>query len=416
MHVGIWAPTLSERYGGGYTMENDLFEAIIGEGLSTQHRFTVLSNSSVKTNLLAYPTLVLPKTGLIKGTIRKLVKRIIRKSHRMLGAAAKSMGVLNANHSAPRLDDTLARNGIEFIISLRPDQNPYEPCAPQPYLIYVWDLEHRKQPFFPEVRGDQWERRQKLFYQVLGQAAFVVTGTRVGAQEVQRFFGVDPTRIRIIPHSTPQFALESLGPDELEEPLSQLPVGAPFLFYPAQFWAHKNHITALKAIKQLQERHQLNIKLVLVGSDHGNWRHVQEWICRLQLKADVIWPGFVSKAQLRWLYRNALALIYPSLFGPENLPPLEAFALGCPVIASAIDGASEQLGDAAVLCDPLDPASFANAAVTILKDASLRADLIERGKTRAAQWTRKDAAKALVGILDEFAVVRDNWGDVAKRL
>jgi glycosyltransferase involved in cell wall biosynthesis len=409
MHVGVCAPIVSERGGGGNTLENELFEAIFAEGLSTQHRFTVLVNSLAKSNHVAYPTLVLPKGGLVRGTIRKLVKRVIRKSHRVLRAAAKGMGVPQASHSAPGLDDPLARNGIEFIVSLCV-QNPYEPCTPQPYLVYVWDLEHRKQPFFPEVRGAQWQYRQKLFYQVLGQAAFVVTGTRIGANEVERFFGVHPNRIRVIPYPTPQFALEPTGPDGLEEPLPQLPVGFPFLFYPAQFWQHKNHITALRTLRELRDRHQLDLKLVLVGSDQGNWPHVEEWIRRLQLEKDVVYAGFVSRPQLRWLYRNALALLYPSLFGPDNLPPLEAFALGCPVIASAIDGASEQLGDAAVLCDPLDAASFANAAVPILKDASLRADLIRRGKARAAQWTRKDAAKALVGILDEFAAVRDNWG------
>src|SRR5262249_9352004 len=126
MHVGVWAPMVSERLGGGYTIENDLFQAILAEGHSTQHRFTALVNPPAKYNHAAYPTLVLPKVGLIKGTVQKLVKRIIRKSRRVLRAAANTMGVLKANHSAPRIDDLLARNGIEFIISLIPDQNPYE--------------------------------------------------------------------------------------------------------------------------------------------------------------------------------------------------------------------------------------------------------------------------------------------------
>jgi glycosyltransferase involved in cell wall biosynthesis len=168
-------------------------------------------------------------------------------------------------------------------------------------------------------------------------------------------------------------------------------------------------VTALKVLKELRVRRQVDIKLVLVGSDQGNWPHVQDWVRQLGLQDAVAFPGFVSRPQLRWLYRNALGLLFPTFFGPDNLPPLEAFALGCPVIASAIDGASEQLGDAAVLCAPLDVEGFANAAVNILKDASFRSELIKRGKARASQWTRRDAAKALVAVLDEFAGVRDNW-------
>ena len=410
MHVGIWAPDWAELAGGGFTVENDLFEAIIAEGLSTQHRFTALVSSPAKIRHAGYPTLVLPKGGLVKGIIRKVVNRVIRKSHRILRPAVDGMRDPNANHSSLWHNDALASNGIDFIISLNPYKNPFEPCNPQPFLVCVWDLEHRKQPFFPEVRGGVWESRQRHFCKVLGQAAFVVTGTQIGATEVERFYGVHPKRIRVIPYPTPQFALEPPGPNEQEEPLTQLPEGIPFLFYPAQFWPHKNHVTALKVLRELLDRHQLNIKLVLTGSDQGNWPHVEEWVRRLQLEKDVVFAGFVSRPQLRWLYCNALALLFPSLFGPDNLPPLEAFALGCPVIASAIDGALEQYGDAAMLCDPVDAASFARAAATILGDPSYRMELIKRAKARAAQWTRRDAARSLIAILDEFSHVRDNWG------
>jgi glycosyltransferase involved in cell wall biosynthesis len=399
MHVGVIAPDWTAQAGGAYTLENDLFDVLFTEGLSTRHRFTALVNSAAKPGRSTYPTLTLPKAG--------IAKRVFRKGHRILRSVAQRMGVVKPSNSVPWLADLLAKNRIEFLISL----NPFKVLTPQPYLVYVWDLEHRKQPFFPEVRGEDWQFREKHYYHVLGQAAFVITGTRAGAAEVERFFGVHPKRIRVIPFPTPQYALEASGADEIEEPLPQLPAGAPFLFYPSQFWAHKNHVTALKVIRELRVQHQLSVKLVLAGSDQGNWPHVEQWIRRLQLENDVIYAGFVSRPQMRWLYRNALALLYASLFGPDNLPPLEAFALGCPVIASAIDGASEQLGDAAVLCNPMDVGSYANASASLLRDPSLRADLIKRGKARAARWTRRDAVKSLVEILDEFAEVRDNWGD-----
>ena len=60
----------------------------------------------------------------------------------------------------------------------------------------------------------------------------------------------------------------------------------------------------------------------------------------------------MKRPELIALYRHALALTFVSYFGPDNLPPLEAFALGCPVITSAIEGVDEQLGNAALYVNP----------------------------------------------------------------
>ena len=69
--------------------------------------------------------------------------------------------------------------------------------------------------------------------------------------------------------------------------------------------------------------------------------------------------GFVKREELIALYENAMALVYATYFGPENLPPLEAFALGCPVIASSVPGSEEQIGDCALLFDPSDHSKLA---------------------------------------------------------
>jgi glycosyltransferase involved in cell wall biosynthesis len=110
------------------------------------------------------------------------------------------------------------------------------------------------------------------------------------------------------------------------------------------------------------------------------------------------------------LYRNALALTYVTFFGPENLPPLEAFALGCPVIASNVSGAQEQLGDAAMLVDPKDEEQIANAIKLVHDDLHVRRTLVERGIHRASKWTGEDFVRSVFSILDEFEPIRRCWG------
>ncbi len=112
--------------------------------------------------------------------------------------------------------------------------------------------------------------------------------------------------------------------------------------------------------------------------------------------------GFVSRADLISLYRNAFALTYVSFCGPENLPPLEVFALGCPVVASKVSGAAEQLGEAAILVDPSNPEEIANAIKVLLDDPSLVRTMVERGRQRALRWTGRDFVHGVFKILDDL--------------
>jgi glycosyltransferase involved in cell wall biosynthesis len=109
------------------------------------------------------------------------------------------------------------------------------------------------------------------------------------------------------------------------------------------------------------------------------------------------------------LYRQALALTYVSWCGPENLPPLEAFALGCPVIATYIPGAQEQLADAALLCEPGDPMSISEAIAKVHADGALRTRLVDAGHIRAKRFSPADYVTGALKFLDEFSAIRRCW-------
>jgi glycosyltransferase involved in cell wall biosynthesis len=297
----------------------------------------------------------------------------------------------------------LQTHDVQFVVHLGPWAFSFD----VPFLTFVWDLEHRCQPYFPELSANgQWEERHHRYKSTLPRATVVVTGTQIGKRQIERFYGVSPDRIAIIPHPTPSDAL-ILG--------AKLPVGTrpnrsePVLLYPAQFWPHKNHVGLLRALRLLKDVHGLRPRLLLTGSDKGNRMHVERIAAELGVWEQVSILGFVPRDRLLQLYTEASALVYPSAFGPENLPPLEAFALGCPVAASRIPGSEEQLGDAAVFFEPHDHRGMADALRAVLIDSSLRAALIERGRSRAKRWTRTDVADAILGYLDGFEVVRSLW-------
>src|SRR5439155_17628589 len=110
------------------------------------------------------------------------------------------------------------------------------------------------------------------------------------------------------------------------------------------------------------------------------------------------------------LYGEAICLTFASFFGPDNIPPLEAFALGCPVIAARVPGSEEQLENAALLFDPAEPADIARVILRVHRDVGLRAELIRRGREIVSAHSPRAYVEQICRILDNFEPVRRCWG------
>jgi glycosyltransferase involved in cell wall biosynthesis len=285
--------------------------------------------------------------------------------------------------------------------------NYAEDCD-RPYLFTVFDLAHLVQPYFPEVsRNGEWQQRHHHFGRHIPRAAAVIVPNQAGKQQVLRYFPVEDERILCLGHPTPEFAAQAPPGTGDAAVRQRLGVAGRYLFYPAQFWAHKNHYNALRALAALRAAGG-DYRLVLVGSDKGQAGHVSELAREHGVADAVLQLGFVEIDELVALYRGAHALLYLSFFGTENLPPLEAFALGCPVVASDIPGAREQLGDAALLVPLTDPDAIAEA-VRRFENEETRRRHIAAGRDRAAELTSERYVRGVLEFLDEFEHIRWCW-------
>lgn len=390
MRVAVFLDRYRPEDGGAFTMQADIFQALCRTAAKGKHQFVVVSLPSAEIENAAKTAGMewLAYSG--PGLFEKISSFLVRTFPSL------KKGRLGQNS----LDSLLRNEGVELIWFVSP--RAFETNLP--YLTIVLDLQHRKQPWFPELRDRaEWETRERLLVPFLRKATGIVVGTEAGRREVSDFFRVPVERVYILPHPTPAYALNAAH-------MGNLPAGLEpgYLFYPAQFWAHKNHVNLLLALKQLRDEGK-TIRLVLTGSDYGNLAHIRQTISDLELQNQVNVLGFVSTQEMIALYQNALALTYVSFFGPENLPPLEAFALGCPVIAARVDGAEEQVGESALLVDPAKPEEIASAIRRVHEDASLRNELIEKGKARATNWTADHFIQGVLKIIDDFAPIRRNW-------
>jgi glycosyltransferase involved in cell wall biosynthesis len=237
-------------------------------------------------------------------------------------------------------------------------------------------------------------------------------GSEEAKQQVCHFYGVLPENVWVLPFPTPQKAID-IAEGKIHAPAKtdvrgKYGIKNDFLFYPAQFWPHKNHVNLLHAIKLLQQR-GCAISLVLTGSDHGNLAHVKKTVQELGLSDLVHFCGFVPYEDILTFYREARALSYVSFFGPENLPPLEAMALECPVIYSDIPGVRTLHGDGLVYVDPKKPEAIADGVEFILDNPDKVRERVKDAREVALRNNCQRYLETFQKMLDEFEPIRRCW-------
>jgi len=183
----------------------------------------------------------------------------------------------------------------------------------------------------------------------------------------------------------------------------------PYVFYPAQFWAHKNHVYLLEGLRALEERYDLRVGAIFSGVDQGNLAYIKSYVRNRNLEDRIRFVGFVDNEEIPELYRQSLALVMPSYFGPTNLPPLEAFELGVPVLYSDKAGLREQVGSSALLMDLNDAYSMADHLKNLIDDSQFRMRLVEAGRERLKYYESIDRIEVLMRVLENFRWRRMTW-------
>lgn len=400
MKIGIFLADIPPEHGGAHTFQVEVVRAALAA--SAAHQFVPLLRAAewpAWREQLGEQTWVdigLPPEQRGRAHVGELLRR--------LPPLQSAVDEWNAEQQRLHHNAVLSRAGIDAVWF----PTPRYARVDHPYVYTIWDLQHRRQPWFPEVGSwPEWSQREHNYREALARAFAVLVANSVGADEVARYYGIDRERLVEVNHPTPTFSAADIAAAESAGAPAGLP--ARYLLYPARFWPHKNHLVLLLALVALRDERGIKIDLVLTGSERGNAGHVRSEAARLQVANQVHFLSFVERRQLIYLYRHALALVFPSLFGPENLPPLEAFALDCPVVASAVAGAAEQLGDAALLVEPTAARQYADAIAQLINEPGLRQQLIERGRARASRLSSAAYIDSVLATFDRLALVRRNW-------
>ena len=274
-----------------------------------------------------------------------------------------------------------------------PSQDTWTYLAPVPAIGVIFDLMHRYEKQFPEVasRGIYFSR-ERHYKNMCRWSKGVIVDSEVGRRQVVESYKISLEKIHVLPFVPPNYIF-------IDSPLDiaqKLPTK--YIFYPAQFWEHKNHLRLIMAADAVRKRFP-DLNLAFVGSAKNGYSKVVELVYRLGLEKNIHFLGYVPNSQMASLYRRARAMIMPTFFGPTNIPPLEAMALGCPVAVSRIYGMPEQLGDAALYFNPASVNEMTEVMQALWEDDDLCREMARRGLCRASQWTQLHFNEKLQAII-----------------
>jgi glycosyltransferase involved in cell wall biosynthesis len=419
MNIGL-VPTLNPSFGGSYQYALAILDAAINlsrmkhdddsyvlftrpddhqvlRTVDPLRGIQIVQYGSQSDRLLA-----LGKSWAGQGMIRKAL--ITLRQQAMGKRVQKSL----QRRRSVELGKCLRHHNIDWVLYTAPDLSALETGIP--FVMPVFDLQHRLQPEFPEVSSDgEWDELERLYRNGTCQATLILADSEVGKEDILACYGaygVTADRIKVLPYVPAPYLSSNVPLSERAKARTTYALPDRYLFYPAQLWPHKNHVRIVQALGRLKEENGLAVQIVFCGASSGAIRtqvlkEILHEADRWRIVPQIHYLGYVPNDAMSALYAEATGLVMPTFFGPTNIPIVEAWLLGCPVLTSDIRGIREQVGDAGILVDPKSVEAIADGIHRLWENAALRADLAQRGRQRLALYGRQDLYPKLAEIIAE---------------
>ena len=304
----------------------------------------------------------------------------------------------------------LKKNNVDII--LYPKQT-YREVKDFPFISMNWDIGYKSTFPFPElILNDNFEVREKWYTREIQKAFSVFVESESGKNEFLNYLNYPREKIYVVPIFPGRVVDLKVDDAQQHEILNKLKLKKEsYFFYPAQFWAHKNHYNLILAFKKLIEQNpDRKLELIFTGSDHGNKDYIESVIDKHNLKNHIRILGFVSNEEIYTLYKNSIALVMPTFLGPTNMPLMEAMSIGTPVICSDLEGHREICDDSALYFNPADDNSILEK-ISLFLNSSNREEYLNKAALvlRHTKFEINYTIKCLEKSLNDIARVRKTF-------
>ena len=226
-----------------------------------------------------------------------------------------------------------------------------------------------------------------LFYAGNKKSDAIIVPTNFVKEDLSELFPFVADHVTVTYESSePPLGTEAEQPDG---------VSKPFIFHVGSPFPHKNIRHLIESFELLLEK-KPGLQLVLAGKKEFYFNELEDWARERPSYKSIVFAGFISDEELKWMYENAECYVLPSLSEGFGLPGMEAMAHGCPLVSSDATCLPEVYGDAAHYFDPKDKQDTARAIEDVMDDSKLRKRLIKAGYSQIQKYSwRKMAEQTL---------------------
>ncbi|HET7529292.1 MAG TPA: glycosyltransferase family 1 protein [Candidatus Saccharimonadales bacterium] len=230
-----------------------------------------------------------------------------------------------------------------------------------------------------------------LVKRVAKQSAYIITPTDFVKQDVAQYAAISPGKIFVT------YEAADIIP-EAAQPIPRLQ-DKRFIMYVGRPLPHKNLGRLIDAYVLLKKKYP-ELMLVLAGKLDRNYHFFERKVTNMRMADSVVFTDFVTEGELKWLYQNTAAYIFPSLSEGFGLPGLEAMAHGAPLVSSSATCLPEVYGDAANYFDPANTIDMAVKISEVVGSDALRNRLIIKGRLRASNFSWQKTAAATLRVYE----------------
>ena len=256
------------------------------------------------------------------------------------------------------------------------------------FVVTHHDCIYERFPVFRYVK-DALRGKKMLF----ARADAIICISESSRQDLLKFYDVDIARTRVIYHGLTPPPRSPEAADQLKQQLRR-----DYLLYVGRRFSYKNFTGLLRSFSRTGLHRVLDL-LVLGGGPLN--QDERQLIAQLGVSDSIINIPIASDALLAEAYAGAKLFVYPSLWEGFGLPPLEAMAIGCPVLASDKGAIREVSQDGPLYFDPEDEDSFDLALLRAIDDDEARKRAVERGRAIAAAYSWKKCGEQTLAFYRE---------------
>jgi len=309
---------------------------------------------------------------------------------------------------------------LELICEIKPDVVFYPVTAGEPFLnsketkfiVCIADLQHITYPeYFPE--GDIYARN-KAFTEAIDSSDHIVTLSQYSKSEICSVYGLQEDNVSVVSPALDKSYFLNKKLTLKQDLMEKYDIPSEYIFYPANFWAHKNHNNLFKAIKILYDD-GLSINLVLTGDLYSERPDLASLVDELGIKDNVYVLGYIEQNDVNSLINYAKMIVFPSLFEGFGIPILEAYSNSIPLCCSNITSLPEVAGKGALLFDPNEPVAIVGAIKKLYFDDDQCQQLVNQGKKQLEKYNYEKSVQVLyecfksllnenIGVLDSVDI------------